>query len=170
MTATLGNILLVFLADRPGTAHELQQRHAETFGRERSVDIARVLAALRRQERLGSVGTEAASQPRRPVVCFLTDAGYARQRSWMLGVPPDVTGEDIIVRVLLATAAADRETFDAVIESCLTALKSQRSRSRRAAVLEAGSALAEYEDTVAASLQTWLRRLAGRPRRRDAAA
>ncbi|XVV15911.1 hypothetical protein ACQP2X_16635 [Actinoplanes sp. CA-131856] len=169
MTATLGNILLVFLADRPGTAHELQQRHAQTFGRERSVDIARVLAALRRQERLGYVGTEAPAQPRRPVVCFLTDAGHARQRAWMLGVPADVTGEDVMARVLLATAAADRETFDAVIESCLTALKSQRSRTRRPAMLEAGSALTEYEDAVAASLVAWLRRLAGRPRRRDAA-
>ncbi|MEV4348762.1 hypothetical protein AB0J83_30260 [Actinoplanes sp. NPDC049596] len=168
MTATLGNILLVFLADRPGTAHELQQRHAQTFGRERSVDIARVLAALRRQDRLGHVGTEAANRPRSPLIFSLTDAGYARQRAWMLGVPPDVTGEDVIVRVLLATAAADRETFEAVIDSCLAALKRP---SRRAAtpVLEAHNALAEYEDALTASLRSWLRRLAGRPRVRDAA-
>ncbi|XVU28764.1 hypothetical protein ACQPZJ_17415 [Actinoplanes sp. CA-054009] len=169
MTATLGNILLVFLADRPGTAHELQQRHAQTFGRERSVDIARVLAALRRQERLGYVGTET-SRPRRPLTCFLTDAGYEHQRSWMLDVPPGVTGEDVIVRVLLATAAADRETFDAVIDSCLRTLKAQRPGGRRSRpVLAAGNALAEYEDALSTSLQAWLRRLAGRPRERDAA-
>jgi DNA-binding PadR family transcriptional regulator len=173
MTATLGDLLLVFLADRPGTAFDLQQRHAHTFGPDRVVDVTRVGAALNRQERLGHVRTAAVASPGSRRVCTLTDAGRVRQRAWMLDVPDDPAGADVVDRVLLAMAAADRATFDAVVGACLAALEAQRQRvagHHTVAVVSARQARAELDDIMADSVLTWLRWLAGRPRGRDAAA
>jgi DNA-binding PadR family transcriptional regulator len=172
MTATLGDLLLAFLADRPGTAYDLQQRHVQTFGPDRVVDVARVGAALNRLERLSYVRTAAvASGSRR--VCTLTDTGRARQRAWMLSVPESPTGTDVVDRVLLAIAAADRVTFDAVVGTCLAALEAQRQQAaghRTVTAMSVRQARAELDDIMADSVLTWLRWLAGRPRGRDVAA
>ncbi|GIE29433.1 hypothetical protein Ait01nite_024780 [Actinoplanes italicus] len=173
MTATLGDLLLVFLADRPGTAYDLQQRHVQTFGPDRVVDVTRVGAALNRLERLEYVRTAAVVRPGTRRVCTLTDAGRARQRAWLLDVPENPTGGDVVDRVLLAMTAADRVTFDAVVGSCLAALEAQRQRAdghRTMAAVSARQARAELDDIMADSVLTWLRWLAGRPRGRDAAA
>jgi DNA-binding PadR family transcriptional regulator len=173
MTATLGDLLLVFLADRPGTAYDLQQRHAQTFGADRVVDVTRVGATLNRLERLGYVRTAAVTRPGTRRVCTLTDAGRARQRAWMLDVPESPGGTDVVDRVLLATTAADRVTFDAVVGACLAVLEAQRQRAashRTVAAVSARQARAELDDIMADSVLTWLRWLAGRPRGRDAAA
>ncbi len=169
MTATLGDILLVFLADGPGSAYELRQRHARTFGADRAVDVLRVVAALTRQERLGHVRTGGRRGPR---TYTLTEAGQLRQRAWILDVPPEAGGQDVLDRVLLAMAATDRATFDAVVASCLVALESQRTRpaSRRREVVSAPDARAELEAMMASSAIKWVRHLAGRRRERDAAA
>ena len=174
MTAILGDILLVFLADRPGTAYDLTQRHAQTFGPERAVDVLRVVAALNRQERLGTVRPSTRKAlPRAPRLYTPTDAGLDRQRAWLLGVPGDGTDQEVLDRVLLAMAATDRATFDAVVAACLSALESRRPRPgtrRRPATLSAGEARAELEAAMAASAIGWVRRLAERPRERDSAA
>ncbi|GIE92454.1 hypothetical protein SAMN06264365_14413 [Actinoplanes regularis] len=169
MTATLGDILLVFLADRSGTAHELQQRHAATFGPQRAVGVNRVVAALNRQEKLGHIHLLKGATQKSPQVCAPTEAGRLRQRAWILEVPPEPDLAEVLDRVLLAMAAADRATFEAVVERCLAALDASRPRRRARAVVSAPHALAEYDDVVAASLRKWLRGLAGRPRDRDAA-
>ncbi|MFI1996359.1 hypothetical protein [Actinoplanes sp. NPDC020271] len=170
MTATLGDILLVFLADSPGSAYELRQRHAQTFGADRGVDVLRVVASLTRQERLGHV--RASGRRRGPRTYTLTENGQRRQRAWMLDVPADASGPDVLDRVLLAMAATDRVTFDAVVASCLVALESQRARpaSRRREVVSAPDARAELEAMMASSAIRWVRHLAGRRRERDAAA
>ncbi|GAA2710216.1 hypothetical protein [Actinoplanes palleronii] len=169
MAATLGDILLVFLADWPATAYELQQRHATTFGAERAVDVTRVMAALSRQEKLGYVELRKGAARKSPRTCALTEAGRLRQRAWILDVPDELSGAEILDRVLLAMAATDRPTFEAVVEQCLTALDAQLPRRRHRAVVSAPYALAEYEDVVAASTRKWLRELVGRRRERDAA-
>jgi hypothetical protein len=82
-------------------------------------------------------------------------------------------GSDVVDRVLLATTAADRVTFDAVVGACLEALEAQRHRAashRPVAAVSARQARAELDDIMADSMLTWLRWLAGRPRGRDAAA
>jgi DNA-binding PadR family transcriptional regulator len=171
MTATLGDILLVFLADEPGTAYELQQRHAQTFGAQRAVDVMRVVSTLNRQERLGYVGTRRRSaSTRTPRIYTLTEAGRRRQQSWIVDVPGDVSGPDVVDRVLLATAASGRTTFDAVLASCLTVLESQRPRTgsrKRDPVISARHARAELEAVVTSSVIKWMRELTGRPRERD---
>ncbi|WIN00624.1 hypothetical protein ACTOB_004339 [Actinoplanes oblitus] len=169
MTATLGDILLVFLADRPATPHELQQRHATTFGPEQVVGINRVVAALNRQEKLGHVRPLDGAARRGPRVCALTDAGRDRQRAWLLDVPDRLTRAEVLDRVLLTMAATDRATFEAVIAGCLAVLEPQRRRRPARARVSAPYALAEYEDAVTATLCEWLRDLAGRTRERDAA-
>ncbi len=169
MTATLGDILLVFLADRPATAYELQQRHAATFGPQRAVGVNRVVAALNRQEKLGHIHLLRGVTRKAPQVCATTEAGRLRQRAWILEVPPGPGVAEVLDRVLLAMAAADRATFEAVVQRCLAAMEASRSRRRARPVVSAPNALAEYDDVVAASLRKWLRGLAGRPRERDAA-
>ncbi|MEU4623641.1 PadR family transcriptional regulator [Actinoplanes sp. NPDC023801] len=173
MTATLGDLLLVFLADRPGTAYDLQQRHTQTFGPDRVVDVTRVGATLNRLERLGYVRTAAVVRPGTRRVCTVSDAGRARQRAWLLDVPAGPAGTDVVDRVLLAMTAADRATFDAVVGACLTAMQAQRQRAaghNTAVAVSAPAARAELDDIMADSVLTWLRRLAGRPRGRDVAA
>src|SRR5687768_18143833 len=108
MTTTLGDVLLVLLADGPGGALELQQRHAEALGPGRRVDIARVVSTAARLERLHYIRQhpELSRGPRR--VWQLTESGQRRQRSWILDLSRDADQEDILVRVLLAVATADR--------------------------------------------------------------
>jgi DNA-binding PadR family transcriptional regulator len=173
MTATLGDLLLVFLADRPGTAYDLQQRHAQTFGSQRAVDVTRIGATLNRQERLGYVRTAAATAQSSRRVCTLTETGHHRQRSWLLEIPHDLSEADVIDRVLLAMTAADRATFDTVVAGCLATMETQRRRAgsrRQQPVRSAQHARAELDDMVASSVRAWLRQLAGRARWRDAAA
>ncbi|GIF09062.1 hypothetical protein [Actinoplanes siamensis] len=167
MTTTLGDTLLVFLADRPGTAYDLRQRHAQTFGERGAVDVLRVVAALKRLERLGHVRTGGSK------TFTLTDTGHRRQRSWILDVSRDASGQDILDRVLLAMAATERETFDAVVASCLAVLESRRPRGGPRGpepLVSAPRARAELDAVMAASALKWVRHLAGRPRERDAAA
>ncbi|BCY11450.1 hypothetical protein [Actinoplanes sp. L3-i22] len=174
MTATLGDILLVFLADRPGTAYDLTQRHAQTFGSARSVDVLRVVAALNRQERLGHVRTSTRKTlPKAPRLYTPTDAGLARQRTWILDVPAGSSAPDVLDRVLLAMVASERATFDAVVAACLAVLEAQRPRPRsrrRESVLSARHARAELEAAMASSTISWVRDLGERPRERDTAA
>lgn len=169
MTATLGDILLVFLADGPGSAYELRQRHSRTFGPDRAVDVLRVVAALTRQERLGHVRNSGRRGPR---TYTLTEAGVLRQRAWIREVPPESTGQEVLDRVLLAMAATERSTFDAVVAACLAVLEAQRARagSRKREVVSAQDARAELEAMMASSAIKWVRHLAGRRRERDAAA
>jgi hypothetical protein len=173
MTATLGDILLVFLADRPGSAHELTQRYAQTFGPERAVDVLRVGQTLSRQERLGHVQISNRKTLSKSRLYTLTDAGRGRQRSWIVDVPEGSSGPDVLDRVLLATAATDRATFDAVVAASLVALGARRPRSgsrKRQPVVTAGHARAELDAAMASTAIEWVRRLAERPRERDAAA
>src|SRR4051794_39794033 len=123
MTSTLGDILLVFLADEPGTAYDLRQRHAQTFGPHRAVDITRVMSTLGRQERFGYVRAEVGAEKRSRPVCVLTEAGERRQRSWMLDLPQEIGEADVLDRVLLAVTATDRTTFEAVLGSCIAAME-----------------------------------------------
>ncbi|WP_436532987.1 hypothetical protein [Actinoplanes sp. HUAS TT8] len=169
MTATLGDILLVFLADGPGSAYELRQRHARTFGPDRAVDVLRVVATLTRQERLGHVRTSGRHGPR---AYTLTEAGVLRQRAWIRDVPADSGPQDVLDRVLLAMAATDRATFDAVVAAGLDALEAQRARpgSRKRDVLSAPDARAELEAMMASSAIRWVRQVSGRRRERDIAA
>ncbi|GAA4607660.1 DNA-binding PadR family transcriptional regulator [Actinoplanes octamycinicus] len=169
MTATLGDMLLVFLADRPATPYELQQRHAATFGPEHAVGINRVVNAVNRQERLGHVRLLNGAARRAPRVCTLTETGRERQRAWLLDIPQQLTRSEVLDRVLLTMAAADRETFETVIAGCLAVLEPQRRRRHTTATVSAPHALAEYEDAVTGALCKWLRDLSGRTRDRDAA-
>ncbi|WP_189330257.1 hypothetical protein [Actinoplanes ianthinogenes] len=162
-------MLLVFLADRPATPHELQQRHAGTFGPQRAVGINRVVAALSRQEKLGHVRLLNGATRRAPRVCTLTDSGRERQHAWILDVPGRLTPAEVLDRVLLTMAATDRATFEEVIARCLAVLEPQRRRRTTRAMVSAPHALAEYEDAVTSTLCTWLRDLSGRTRDRDAA-
>jgi DNA-binding PadR family transcriptional regulator len=170
MTATLGDILLVFLADDPGTAHDLQQRHAQTFGPERAVDVLRVVNALARLERLGLIRTSPRKSLPRARSYTVSEAGRRRQQSWILEMPPAAGGQDVIERILLAMAATDRATFDAVVASCLSVLESQRlpaEAREQEPVMSVRRVRAEFEDAMTASALTWVRQLAGRPRERD---
>ncbi|AEV84151.1 hypothetical protein ACWT_3128 [Actinoplanes sp. SE50] len=173
MTATLGDILLVFLADRPGSAYDLKQRHEQTFGADRAVDVLRVAQTLSRQEKSGYVRPSTrALPPRSPRVFTLTDAGLRRQFGWLLDVPPDAAGPDVLDRVLLAMAATERATFDAVVARCLAVLEAQRPRPGlpRQDALSVRHARAELAVVMATSAIEWVRHLAQRPRERDAAA
>lgn len=170
MTTTLGDAVLVLLGDRPATAHELHRRHAEALGPRRQVDITRVVATLTRQERLGYIRADAALSrgPRR--VWTLTGAGQQRQQSWMLAAGPGTDHEDILIRALLAVAAADRATFDTVIASSLRTLELRRRRgtpARRTGPVSAPQALADFDEALAVTTLDWLRRLRGRPREQD---
>jgi DNA-binding PadR family transcriptional regulator len=169
MTSTLGDVVLVLLGDRPAGAHELRQRHAEALGPHRQVDITRVVATLTRQERLGYIRTDPALSRGSRRVWALTEAGDRRQRSWILAAGPDTDHDDILVRVLLAVAATDRATFDAVIAAGLRILEQRRRRSPagRAGAVTAPQALAEFDRALAVTTIDWLRRLRGRPRERD---
>ncbi|MEU4156382.1 hypothetical protein [Actinoplanes sp. NPDC026670] len=164
--------MLVFLADRPGTSYDLQQRHLQTFGSRRAVDVTRIGIVLNRQERVGYVRTAAVASPGTRRVCTLTDAGRRRQRTWMLEVPPALSEAEVIDRVLLAMTAGDRATFDTVVAACLAVLQSAPSPPDLdpAPVVSARHARAELEEIRTASVLTWLRRLGDRPRGRDIAA
>lgn len=168
--AALGDVLLVLLGDRPGTAHDLQQRHNATFGPAERVDISRVSWTLTRQERLGFVRAANASRPAKQLQFELTDAGVRRQRMWMLRVPADFTPDDIRSRVLLAVTATDRSTFETVVAVCLALLELHRLRTEEpqpAAVLSPASARAELADAALAAQLSWLQNLRSRPRDRD---
>ncbi|MFC4063679.1 hypothetical protein [Actinoplanes subglobosus] len=171
MTATLGDILLVFLADRPGTAHDLQQRHAQTFGQQRAVDVTRVGATLRRLERQGHVRDLTTAKLAIRRICTVTDAGRQRQRSWLLDVPAEMTGPEAVDRVLLAMTASDRATFEQVAAACVATLEARHQREARMPrpVMSARYALEEFEDVVTVSAITWISDLTGRCRERDAA-
>ncbi|WP_203818052.1 hypothetical protein [Paractinoplanes ferrugineus] len=166
----LADVLLVLLGDRPGTAHEIQCRHADTFGPHERVDISRVTWTLGRQERLGLVRSRATpAQPRRRSWA-LTDAGARRQRMWLLRVPAEFTPDDVRIRVLLAVAATDRATFDMVVQVCLAQLELSRLRAAPApasADLSPASARAELTDAALAAEVAWLRSLHTRRRARD---
>jgi len=165
----LGDVLLVLLGGRPGTTHDVQRRHAETFGPDEQVDISRVAWTLSRQERLGFVRAVAtAAQPRQRRY-ELTEAGGRRQRSWLLRVPSTFTPEDIRTRVLLAVTATDRATFDMVVGVCLAHLELSRLREPglSAPVLSAAAARAELADAALAAEVAWLHSLRTRHRERD---
>lgn len=173
MTATLGDILLVFLADRPGSSHDLTQRYAQTFGPERAVDVLRVGQTLSRQERLGyvQIGNRRALSKLR--LYALTEAGLRRQRAWIADLPAGSNAQDALDRVLLATAASDRATFDAVAAAALAVLESRRPQAGSRGlerVVSAQHARDELEAAMASSAIDWVRHLAARTRDRDAAA
>ncbi|BCY11529.1 PadR family transcriptional regulator [Actinoplanes sp. L3-i22] len=172
MAATLGEILLVFLADRFGTPYELQQRHGQTFGPQEAVDVTRVMQALARQERLGNVRLAPVRSGKQRVYA-LTEAGRRRQRAWIVDVPGNAGGADLVARVLLAMTATDRETFDAVVAACLAVVAAQRrdvSGLPAVRVMSPLRARAKFDDAVSTSLVVWLHDLAAQPRERDAAA
>lgn len=166
---TLGDVLLVLLADDPATAHELCRRHAETFGPGDRVDIARVVPALTRQERLGYARTD--RMPGRQRRFSLTDAGRRRQRVWLLDVREDISLAEIRLRGLLAVAVPERSTFDTVIDSCLATLE---LRQRRAVAEPASpdisvrAARDRHDELLAAATLDWLRELRAGHRVRDA--
>jgi DNA-binding PadR family transcriptional regulator len=171
MTVTLGDILLVFLADQPATAFELQKRYVDTFGTEHAVDVTRVMAVLTRQERSGLVRPETARRASTQRLRALTEAGHRRQRSWLLDVRRDTGTDEILTRVLLALTAADRPTFDTVTGSCLAVLELRRLHARTthpaADALSARQARAQFDETIAASMLEWLGKLRNSPRKRD---
>ena len=170
MAALLGDVLLVLLADRGGTTHEIQRRHATTFGDAESVDISRISWTLTRQERLGLVRSAASPTHARQRRFELTDAGARRQRMWLLRVPPDATPDDISTRALLAIEAVDRSTFDMVISVCLTHLELTRLRTAPTtpdAPISAETARAELTDATLAAEVAWLQSLQSHPRERD---
>lgn len=167
MTTTLGDAVLVLLADRPATAHELHRRHAEALGPQRQVDITRVVATLTRQERLGYIRADPELSRGQRRVWVLTGAGQQRQRSWILA-GEGADHEDVVVRALLAVAAADRATFDTVIAACLRTMELRRRRpARRTGPVSAPQALADFDQALAVTTLDWLRRLSGRPREQD---
>ena len=169
MTA-LGDVLLVLLADRGGTAHDIQLRHAATFGADQRVDISRVSWTLTRQERLGFVRSAASPAQARQRRYELTEEGARRQRMWMLRVPADFSAEDVRTRVLLAIESTDRATFEMVVSVCLAHLELSRLRTnpgRPGAPLSADSARAELTDAGLAAEVTWLQGLRTRARQRD---
>jgi hypothetical protein len=166
----LGDVLLVLLADSGGTAHDIQRRHAATFGSAQSVDIARVTWTLTRQERLGFTRSAASPTHARQRHWELTEEGSRRQRMWMLRMPSDFSAEDVRTRVLLAIEAADRPTFEMVLSVCLAHLELTRLRAepgRPGATLTADAARAERADAGLASEVTWLQNLRLRRRDRD---
>ena len=168
MTTTLGDAVLVLLGDRPATAHELHRRHAETLGPQRQVDITRVVATLTRQERLGYIRADEALSRGQRRVWALTEAGRRRQQSWILESTPDAGHEDIVVRALLAVAAADRDTFDTVIAAGLRTLElRRRPAARRTGPVSAPQALADFDHALAVTTLDWLRHLRGRRREQD---
>jgi DNA-binding PadR family transcriptional regulator len=169
---TLGDVLLVLLADRGGTAHDIQQRHAATFGPQMRVDISRVTWTLTRQERLGYVRAAASPARSRQRRYELTETGARRQRMWLLRVPPDADPDDVRTRVLLAIEATDRATFDMVVQVCLAHLELSRLRTDPGhpdAALSPQSARAELINAGLAAEVNWLHSLRSRPRRRDQA-
>jgi hypothetical protein len=166
----LGDVLLVLLADSGGTAHDIQRRHAATFGADQSVDIARVTWTLTRQERLGFVRSAASPTHARQRRWELTEEGSRRQRMWMLRIPADFSAEDVRTRVLLAIEATDRATFEMVLSVCLAQLELTRLRAepgRPGAPLTADAARAELADAGLAAEVTWLQNLRLRRRDRD---
>ncbi|MCU7727911.1 hypothetical protein ODJ79_29695 [Actinoplanes sp. KI2] len=169
MTA-LGDVLLVLLADRGGTAHDIQRRHAATFGSDQSVDIARVTWTLTRQERLGLVRSAASPAHPRQRHWEPTEEGSRRQRMWMLRMPADFSAEDVRTRVLLAIEATDRATFEMVLSVCLAQIELTRLRAGPGppdAALTAEAARAELADAGLAAEVTWLQTLRLRRRERD---
>ena len=169
MTA-LGDVLLVLLSDGGGTAHDIQRRHAATFGPDHSVDIARVTWTLSRQERLGFVRSAGSPTQARQRHWELTEEGSRRQRMWMLRMPSDVSTDDVCTRVLLAIEATDRPTFEMVLSVCLAHLELTRLRAdpaARDAPLTAEAARAELGDATLASEVGWLQMLRTRQRVRD---
>jgi len=168
----LGDVLLVLLADGGGTAHDIQRRHAATFGADQSVDIARVTWTLSRQERLGFVRSAGSPTQARQRHWELTDEGGRRQRMWMLRMPSDFSAEDVRTRVLLAIEATDRPTFEMVLSVCLAHLELTRLRAdpgRPEAALTAEAARAELADASLVAEVTWLQNLRLRQRDRDRA-
>ena len=169
MAVTLGDILLVLLDDRPGTAHDLHQRHAATLASVYPVDIGRVVSSLGRQGRSGYVDAGETPAGSRKRMWQLTDDGHDRQRAWLLDIRPGASVQEILIRTLLALEAADRGTFEAVVDSCVTVVEQRRSllNAKRARTVEVAGALAEYERAELTTLIDWLRSLRARPRRRD---
>jgi DNA-binding PadR family transcriptional regulator len=168
--AALSDVLLVLLADRPGTSHQLQGRHIEALGPDARVDITRIAWTLARQERLGLVRTTAASAQAKQRVYALTEAGSRRQRMWLLRLPADAGPDDIRTRVLLAVEATDRDTFETVVAVCLAHLELSRlpgDPDGREPALTSQVARTELADASLAAQLDWLRRLRARPRKRD---
>ncbi|MGX6601294.1 hypothetical protein ACWKSP_04015 [Micromonosporaceae bacterium Da 78-11] len=173
MTSTLGDLLLVLLADEPGTANELQQRHARTFGQEHAIDVTRIISTLTRQERLGYLRAEIAQARGARPVCSVTEAGRRRQQAWLLELGPEASEADVRDRVLLAVTATDRPTFDTVLGSCIAAMEARRRRAdvgEPAAAVSVREALAEFDGAMTSSVLDWLHHLRGRPRTRDVTA
>jgi DNA-binding PadR family transcriptional regulator len=171
MTVALGDVLLVLLGDGPATAHELRLRHAETFGAADSVDIARIVPALNRQEKLGYARTD--GMPGRQRRFQLTEAGRRRQRAWLLDVRGDVGLAEIRTRALLAVAVTDRATFDTLIGSYLATLELQRMRAGAGSArspLSVRAARDTHDGLLAAATLDWLRELRAGRRVRDASA
>ena len=165
---TLGDVLLVLLADSGGTAHDIQRRHAATFGGAQRVDISRVAWTLSRQERLGFVRSAASPTHARQRRYELTETGERRQRMWLLRVPPEAGAEEIRTRVLLAIEATDRATFEMVVSVCLAHLELSRLRTElNKTALSAEAARAELTDATLAAEVGWLQSLRTRQRQRD---
>jgi len=168
--AALGDVLLVLLGGGPGTAHDLQQRHAATLGPDHVVDVTRVAWTLSRLERHGDV--QSGPMPGRPkqLRFALTEAGDHKQRTWMLGLPADATPEEIRTRVLLAVEATDRSTFEMVVAVCLARLEVGRRQAvpaHRGRAITAETARAELAEASATAQLAWLRQLSARHRERD---
>ncbi|GIF23483.1 DNA-binding PadR family transcriptional regulator [Actinoplanes tereljensis] len=160
MSATLGDILLVMLGDRPASAYELRQRHAEALGAAHRLDVRRVEVALVRLQRVGHVYTDQVLSHGAKRVWSITEAGRHRQRSWIVDVGPEEAVEDLVARVLIALAATDRATFEAVVESCLTRFEGRRPRvARRAGVTTPAEARSAFDTEVAKATLRWLQQL-----------
>ncbi|WP_033341554.1 hypothetical protein [Catenuloplanes japonicus] len=166
MTTTLADVLLVLLSDGPRTVQDLHQRHRDTLGPARQVDITRVVSTMTRLERLGHIRPDAARSRAQYRVWTVTDAGHRSWRAWILDVRAGAAQEDIVVRALLALAATDRPTYETVIAACTACLETRRHHPRRRRPLSAPDALDDLDDAVAATALRWLRRLRTRPRAR----
>ena len=167
--AALSDVLLVLVGAEPGTAHDIQRRHARAFGADQSVDVTRVVKTLAREERLGSVTTASTGRAQQRLYA-LTEAGDRRQRAWMLRVPAGAGADDIRVRVLLALAAADRVTYESVLSACVAHLELLRPRTDPPApdaALSPEEARRELADAYLNAQLVWVRDLRARRRDRD---
>jgi len=172
VAVTLGDLLLVLLGDVSASAHQVQQRHAATFGSLYPAEITRVMPVLRRQAAFGYIRPGGTAARNNQPVWQLTETGRHRQHAWQLDIRPGADSHELLIRVLLAVEAADRGTYEAVIDTCLAMVEQRRnqSRLRRGPMLATADVRAEFARVESAALVEWLRKLRGRYRRRDQAA
>ncbi|WP_412543397.1 hypothetical protein R8Z50_13230 [Longispora sp. K20-0274] len=162
---SVDELLLVLLGAEPGSAYDLQRRHAEIFGTVRQLDIARVRAAVNRLERGGYLRTEAVLPVRKDTMnrplCHLTPAGVRRQHTWLTAVRADSTADEVYVRGMVAVELADPAVFDAFLAEALASATRRRQDLSDAGSLRAptSGARAAFEWEQVDALVRWLERL-----------